>query len=147
INWGDGNTSSGAVTYDAGTDVYTVSGSHTYADEGAFAVSVSIVDDGGSTASVGLSATVADAALTASAGPAISATEGASTGTVTVATFTDANPGDHTADFTVLITWGDGNTTSGAISYDSGAGTYTVTGSHTYAEEGTYSITVDINDV
>src|SRR5207245_236535 len=94
---------SGAIPYDAVPGSYTVTGSHTYAEEGSFAVAVSIVDDGGSTASAGLTATVADAALTATPGAPISATEGASTGTVTVATFSDANPGDNTSDFTVTI--------------------------------------------
>src|SRR5207247_8697229 len=104
INRGHGRpTSIGPYTSLFGSGVYSVTGSHTYGEEGTFAVSVSIVDDGGSTASAGLTATVADAALSATPGAPISATEGASTGTVTAATLSDANPGDHTSDFTDTI--------------------------------------------
>src|SRR5207249_543336 len=99
INWGDTTSSSGTVTYDAATGTYSVSGSHTYSDEGTFAVSVSIVDDGGSSASAGLTASVNDAASPAPSAADFSSTEGTSTGNVVVATFSDANPGDHTADF------------------------------------------------
>src|SRR5207247_2527904 len=116
IHWGDSSSSPGTVSFAGG--VYSVTGSHTYADEGSFTVTVDIADIGGASTSASLSATVADAALTATAGADISATEGASTGTVTVATFSDANPGDHTSDFTVTINWGDGSTTSsGTIQY------------------------------
>ncbi|MGA2618446.1 MAG: kelch repeat-containing protein, partial [Thermoguttaceae bacterium] len=63
------------------------------------------------------------------------------------ATFTDANPGDHSADMTAVITWGDGGPTSaGTVSYDAGSGTYTVSDAHTYAEEGTYPISIAVND-
>src|SRR4029077_563725 len=112
-----------------------------------FSVTVSIADVGGATASASLTATVADAALTATAGSNISATEGSGTGSVIVATFTDANPGDHTTDFTATIDWGDTHSSAGTISYDSGTGVYTVTASHTYAEEGSFSVTVSIADV
>ena len=45
------------------------------------------------------------------------------------ATFTDANPGDHSADMTAVITWGDNGPTSlGVVSYS--AGVYTVAGAH-----------------
>src|SRR5207247_1244098 len=145
INWGDGSpTSSGAITYDAVSGSYTVTGSHTYGEEGTFAVSVSIVDDGGSTASAGLTATVADAALSATPGAPISATEGASTGTVTAATLSDANPGDHTSDFTDTIHWGDSSSSPGTVSF--AGGVYSVTGSHTYGEEGTFAVSVSIVD-
>ena len=66
---------------------------------------------------------------------------------LTNATFTDANPGDHTADFTATIDWGDGTApTTGTVSYNSVTKVYTVAGSHTYAEEGTYTPTVTVKD-
>ena len=145
IDWGDGGpTSLGTVSYSAGT--YTVAGSHTYADEGSYPISIGVLDDGGSTATITGTATVADAALTGSAAATAGGTEGATNSSVLAgATFTDANPGDHTADFTATITWGDGGGTSaGVVSYS--AGTYTVAGSHTYAEEGSYSISISVLD-
>ena len=45
------------------------------------------------------------------------------------------------ADYSASINWGDGNTSAGTITFDSGTGIFTVSGSNTYAEEGGYSIT------
>src|SRR6202011_3771207 len=123
IHWGDGSSDSGvAVTYSNGT--YSVAGSHIYADEhSAYAVTVDVADDGGSTLSgIGkTTVTVTDAGLTdTSTAPSTqpSVAEGASTGSLTLATFTDANPGDHHADMTATIHWGDGASDSGvAVSY------------------------------
>jgi PKD repeat protein len=149
IHWGDGNIDSGvAVTYSGGT--YSVSGSHTYADENSsgYVVTVDVTDDGGSTLR-GIGKTtvkVNDATLTDTSSAANpSATEGASTATLTVATFTDVNPGDNHADFTAVIHWGDGNSDTGvAVTYS--GGTYSVSGSHTYVDEGSYNVTVDVTD-
>ena len=50
-----------------------------------------------------------------------------------VATFTDPNPLAQPGDFTTTITWGDGTTTAGQVTEDA-AGTFYVTGGHTYAQ-------------
>ena len=149
IHWGDSTSSSGTVGYSAGT--YSVTGSHIYTDEhSAYAVAVDVTDEGSSSLSgIGKTqVTVTDATLSdTSAAPATqpSATEGLTTGTLTVATFTDANPGDHTADFTATIHWGDSTSSSGTVSYS--GGTYSVTGSHIYADEhSAYTVTVDVTD-
>ena len=128
IHWGDGQTSTGTVSYSAGT--YSVTGSHTYADETPaghpYAVTVDVSDDGGSRL-LGIGQTtvaVADANLTdTSSAVAATSTEGASTGTIVVATFTDANPGDNTEDFTATIHWGDGQTSTGTVGYSGGDST------------------------
>ena len=74
--------------------------------------------------------TVADAPLTGSSAASASGNDGASV-SLTNATFTDANPGDHTADFTATIDWGDGTApTTGTVSYNSVTKVYTVAGSH-----------------
>src|SRR5206468_4177725 len=111
-------------------------------------ISISVVDDGGQTATITGTATVADAALTGSSQASSAGRRvGTNSSVLSGATFTDANPGDHTADFTATITWGDGGpTSSGTVSYDSGTGTYTVAGSHTYADEGTYNISIAVAD-
>src|SRR5207249_322289 len=90
---------------------------------------------------------VADAALTAGTVSASGGIEGVSPTSLT-ATFSDANHGAPTSDFSGTINWGDGHTTSFTSADVSGSGgSYTVTGSHQYAEEGPYSITVAISDV
>ena len=141
INWGDGHTSTGAVTENNG--VFSVAGTHTYAAVGNDPISVTIADVGGSTATATNTATVADAALTPTAMP-ISATEGAPI-TATVATFTDANPNAAVGDFTATINWGDGHTSTGTVTENNGV--FSVAGTHTYAEAGSDPISVTIADV
>ena len=145
IDWGDGsaitNFTSADVTGSNGN--FTVSGSHLYAEEGTYHPTVTILDDGGSTATETGMTTVADAPLTAS-GTALNSTEGA-TLTATVATFTDANPNAPLSDFTATIDWGDSTSSTGTITET--AGVFSVTGTHTYAEEGTYPAVVSITDV
>jgi hypothetical protein len=67
-------------------------------------------------------------------------------------TFTDANPLATSADFSsggggsVVCDWGDGTTTSASVS-GSGTGPYTATCTgHTYAEEGSNTVTVTVTD-
>jgi ELWxxDGT repeat protein len=91
INWGDGTAASPGTVVSNGNGNFTVTGTHTYADEGSHPVMATVSDVGGSSASATGMATVADAALTATA-MKVTATEGALT-TATVATFTDANAG------------------------------------------------------
>src|SRR5207253_2229035 len=148
IDWGDGSPATAAtVTLSSGT--FSVTGTHTYADEGAYTATASVVDDGGATASATDAATVNDAALTASNGTGFTATEGNLSATVTVATFTDANPGASAADFAgTTIDWGDGTAASTALVVaDSGTpGQFDVTGTHTYTEENGYVATAHIAD-
>src|SRR5205085_1268067 len=101
-------------------------------------------DVGAATTAATSSAVVVDAALSAK-GVSIVATEGAAFSGV-VATFTDANVNSSVADFTAVISWGDGNSSAGTVTAD-GGGLFTVTGNYTYAEEGTYAITILITDV
>src|SRR5207247_184717 len=62
--------------------------------------------------------------------------EGGSTGTVTVATFTDPGGPESLKDYSAAIDWGDGSSTSaGVITVNSGV--FTVQGNHTYTEEST----------
>jgi large repetitive protein len=151
INWGDGTpTSAGLVT--ANGPGFDVSGTHTYADEGMFLPVITVNDEGGFalggfTTTLNAKVLVGDAALTATGIP-VSAVEGQSF-TFPVASFTDANPAAPLADFTATINWGDGSpTTSGVVSEPGGVGTpFTVAGTHTYGEEGSFAITTSIKDV
>ncbi|HEX7449362.1 MAG TPA: TIGR03118 family protein [Pirellulales bacterium] len=142
INWGDGATTTGDVTASAG--VFSVSGSHTYADEEATAITVVVNDAGGSTATIVSVVSLADAdTLVATAVPA-AATEGVTfRGALT--TFTDTLIVASADDFASTIDWGDGTTTTGSVS--GAAGVFTLHGSHAYADEGTYTLTASVNDV
>jgi hypothetical protein len=136
IDWGDGSTSLGAVTYSSGT--YSVRGTHTYKNGGAFPVSVTISDlVGGTSASVSGTATISNS-VTAQAVP-LSATENTPLSNVNVASFT-APAGTYTAS----IDWGDGHVTSQNISWG-GSGTCQVSGSNLYGAAGWYPLTVAIS--
>src|SRR5262249_53355631 len=135
ISWGDGQKSAGTVTPDPSVPgLFEASGGNTYATEGTYPVTVAIFDKGGASATANSTAVVADAPLSAR-GASISATEGV-TFTAIVARFTDADPRGVAGDFTAAVDWGDGKTSAGTIAPDPlVAGSFTVTGSHAYAEE------------
>ncbi len=151
IHWGDGTTSAGTVQQNSDGS-FAVTGSHTYREENAtgYAVTVDVSDQGGATLSaVGqVTVQVGDAALTdLSAAATVQATEGAATGRLTLATFTDANPGATTGDFGAVIHWGDGTSSAGFVCQNSD-GSFSVHGSHTYQEESAagYAVSVDVSD-
>lgn len=73
-----------------------------------------------------------------------SATEGQSF-SGTVATVTDGDPKDMANEYKATIDWGDGTTGPGTVSGPDG-GPYNVTGTHTYTEEGTYTVKVHVTD-
>src|SRR5262249_42920563 len=95
--------------------------------------------------------TVADAALSdTTASTSISATEGAATGTQVVARFRDADPGATAADFSATIYWGDGSSDTATAArggiIQNADGSFSVLGSHSYAEEGTYHVYAVVTD-
>ncbi|MBI3838435.1 MAG: hypothetical protein HY288_10945, partial [Planctomycetia bacterium] len=141
INWGDSSSSGGTITFAAGT--FTVAGAHTYAEEGSYPISVTLTHESAPNATAASTATVADAALH-STGINISSTVGlAFSGAV--ATFTDDNPSAPLSDYSATIDWGDSHTSAGTISLVSGV--LTVSGTNTYDQQGSYPISVTINDV
>ena len=144
INWGDGTSSAGTIANTGGNN-FSVSGTHTYAEEGTYTVAVTITHEALPSITVNSTANIADVSVSVT-GVNVSAVEGASTGSVQVATFTDPGTpaGEPAANYSASINWGDGTAAStGTISF--GGGVFTVSGSHTYAEEGTYAITITIN--
>jgi hypothetical protein len=146
ITWGDGNTSAGTVS-SLGSGNFSVSGTNTYAQSGTFTVTVLITDVGGATALVSSTANVASTTppITAT-GVNISATEGVAFSGVVVATFTDADPNATPGSYTtVLITWGDGQQSNGTVAINPNGG-FEVLGGHTYAEEGSYTLQVFIQN-
>ncbi|OLE54494.1 MAG: hypothetical protein AUG51_07860 [Acidobacteria bacterium 13_1_20CM_3_53_8] len=75
----------------------------------------------------------------------INAFEGVPLNNVTVATF---NAGAIAAsNFSATINWGDGTASSSGVIASNGSGAFTVKGSHTYLEEGSYNILVKVTDL
>jgi hypothetical protein len=158
IDWGDGNTSIGAIV-DMGGGLFAVQGSNTYAEESAadhpgsfpsYAITTTIThESSGPAITATSSATVSDPAVIISPiSNTVVASEGVSTGTVTVATFTDPGGPESTNDYSATIDWGDGNTSpadGNAVNIVQIGSTYSVEGVHTYAEEGAYAITVTVD--
>jgi hypothetical protein len=141
IDWGDGQTSSGTVTV-AADGSYSVTGSHTYAEEGSFALTVRVTGSGSEmppTSDSG-SAKVTDATLSASTPTPV--IKGLSVTLTT--TFTDADPNGTATDYTTSINWGDGTTSAGTIG--SSGTSFTATRTHKYGKHGTYTVTVTIKD-
>jgi hypothetical protein len=58
-----------------------------------------------------------------------------------VATFTNPDPFASAASYTATITWGDGSSSAGVISAN-GDGTFSVLGTHTYTNPGSYAVGV-----
>ncbi len=141
INWGDSSSSPGTITYSNGT--FTVTGSHTYAEEGVFGVVTAVTHGTATDASGTASATVSDPAVMASGGFSFSAAEGSTSASQTVATFTDPGRTEAVANYSASVNWGDSTSSAGAITFSSG--TLIVSGSHKYSEEGSYPITVTIS--
>ncbi len=149
IAWGDGQNSGATYTPVAGMTPprYTISGSHTYGEEGSYAGTVSSTytctgSTSPSTVPTPFSAQVSDASLSAS-GSNVSATAGQQF-SGQVASFTDADPADAPGDYSAQVNWGDGASSPGTVSASGGG--FTVAGSHTYASAGSYTISVTIKD-
>ena len=152
IDWGDGSpATAGTVSQPGGTGTaFLVNGSHIYAEEGVYLVTVNIVDLDGDTAITTTTATVVDAPLQATGGVVQGTEEILFSGHV--ASFTDAELSAPLADFTTgggaTIDWGDRSAaSSGIVTQPGGVGTpFVISGSHTYREEGLYSVSVTITD-
>jgi PKD repeat protein len=128
----------------------TVPLNHAYADNGSYVVDVCVTDDDGATACDAVTLTVTNVDPTVAGGPDTSGAEGSPVN-VAAAVFHD----DGTADtHTATVSWGDGTSDTGTVaespfgppgSTTGNSGTAAF-GSHTYADNGTYTITVCVSD-
>jgi uncharacterized protein (TIGR03118 family) len=142
IHWGDGSTSTGTVSGATGGP-FTVNGTHTYAEDGSYKVTITVQDVGGSATTLESTAQVAEAGITGTP-VAITATENTLFSGV-VSTFTDAGSDDPVSAYTASIDWGDGHTSSGVVS-QTAPGVYAVKGTHIYADEGPFTVTVTFTE-
>ncbi len=129
IDWGDG-------TQDIVTNPSSpFEASHTYANDGVFTIEICISDGAGFEMCDQLEITVRNVPPLVDAGPDQSLPD-TSVAVIVSATFSDPGNDDHVA----LIDWGDSTTSEGLITGD------LVSGSHFYAAEGTYTVTVEVFD-
>jgi hypothetical protein len=142
------------VSHTTKLSTWNVVGSATYADAGIYHVTVTVVDtDGSYLVTNNTSFKVTDVPLTDTTRPSIKLTlSGQSTGTVVLATFTDANPYANASDFAgTTVNWG-GTVNTSAFSVQLVRRTATafywqVVGSATYSNTGLYAVTVTVNDI
>ena len=122
-DFGDGTTGSGAVA------------SHTYAQDGAYSVTLTVTDNDGLTGVASTNVVVSNVApqITFAGGNRLVGETYTATGT-----FTD--PGADT--WTATVDYGDG--AAEPLALDAGGRTFTL--SHVYATPGRYSVVVDISD-
>jgi ELWxxDGT repeat protein len=142
ITWGDGHTSTGRVLATGG-GTYSVAGTHTYAAAGTKTVSIQITRASCGSVSAITTVTVTDAPLSATATKSRGVK--GQTITLTLGTLHDANSYATPADFTVLINWGDGQTSNGTLTPKTTGGVI-VSGSHKYTTLGTFTVTATIKD-
>jgi hypothetical protein len=143
VDWGDGTSSAGRVSYE-GDHAFTVVAGHAYASgTHNFTVHVQEVGHPEITLAVPGTATVADAPLTITAGPAAHGVEGVALAAV-AGTFTDPSPLARPTDFSATINWGDGTNSPALVMAVAGGG-FQVIGVHAFAQPGTYSVSASIN--
>jgi len=112
VNWGDGTSHTVFAATTAGPLGVR---SHTFAEEGINNVTVTVTDSASLSDAKSFQVTVADPAVVATGGLAISAVEGQAFSNQTVATFTDSGGPETVGDYSAVINWGDGSTSAGTI--------------------------------
>ena len=128
----------------------TIAGSHVYADDGTYIVTVTVTDDDGGSTIGTFDVTVLNVTPTLDAGPDQSVDEG-QTVSLAPASFNDLGTLDtHIA----TIDWGNGTAVDTGLVTESPFGPPgdtagadgTIAGSHVYADNGTYTVTVTVTD-
>src|SRR5207248_285241 len=136
VDWGDGHSDS----FNTGSQGSLGSLNHTDADNGLYSVSVSVTDKDGGTGSAGFQATVHNVAPSVTAAADQSSDEGASH-SFSLGSFSD--PGANDGPWSVDVNWGDGGPHSTFSSASQGS---LGSQSHTYADNGSYTVTVQVTD-
>ncbi len=138
VNWGDGTTSTATVVPHAGGG--DISASHTYADDGVYAATVTVTDRDGATSEQTFQVTVANVAPTLNLSGAATVNEGGSYSLF----LSSSDPGTDTIDHWT-ITWGDGivqtvagNPSAVSHTYADGLRAYTISATAT-DEDGTFA--------
>jgi hypothetical protein len=146
IDWGDSTPSTPGTISGPTGGPFTVSGTHMYSEEGTYRVAVTItdVDNSKNNTTVISTANVSDAPLVSKCATAPASTQ---TYNGPTAIFTDQSSTGTPSDFSATISWGDSSSSAGTITGGPGNASYTVSGTHTYASTGTFSITTSIKDV
>ncbi|MDB5352493.1 MAG: regulatory domain of in-like proprotein convertase [Planctomycetota bacterium] len=146
IAWGDGATATGTISRNPLDGSFQVSGNHIFAVRpNPYAVTITILDAGGSRQTVQSNIGVRPAPLVATPVPISPAPGLGIRFNALIATFIDTNPNPKPGEFSAKILWGDGLPASQATIL-TGNGKFDVRGSHLYSKPGDYDIAVFIVD-
>ncbi len=147
VNWGDGNPTQSATVFQ-GMGAGALGGTHTYADNGVYTVTVSVMDDDGGSDTATFDVTVKNVPPVLVTATDQMVNEGqlldlsGMGGAPPLGLFVDPGLLDtHTA----TVNWGDGNPTQSATVFQ-GIGAGALGGTHTYADNGVYTVTVSVMD-
>lgn len=88
---------------------------------------------------------VLDAPLTVTGGMTLSGIAGQMSANQTVATFVDPGGALDLSHYSATITWGDGTSSAGTLSFDSTTRSFTAQGAHQYASAGNYTVSVTLH--
>lgn len=153
FDWGDGTvftTQAGTVTITCSGTTCTISVSgHAYADEGVYTVVATaypVGDDATSptASSIQGTLTATDRDVLSGTGTDVAGDTGVALDNVETATFNDTLQSATADDFVASIDWGDGTVGSGTVS--GVPDSFVVTGSHTYADKGSYTVATTLTD-
>lgn len=146
IDWGDATSSAGTILFDFDLVQFLVLGSHTYADEGSFVITVTVAKTGVTPDA----STTSDALITEaddlSGVPVSFVTTVGTAINGAVAHFSNVNTLNSPSDFVSTIDWGDGSPVAAGTISQPTPGSYDVSGSHTYTTAGLFTITVTLSD-
>lgn len=138
VDWGDGSshtTFTATATGTLGTQP------HTYVDNGSYTVQVTVTNNQSLSAGASFQVNVANVAPAVGPISAPNSPLTVNTSISTSASFTDPGKLDtHTA----LWDWGDGTTSSGAVTENQGSGS--VNGTHSYSAAGVYELKLTVTD-
>ena len=137
VNWGDGSSNTAIGPFSSAGSLG--SASHTFANSGSYTVKVSVTDKDGGTGYATFKVTVSNVAPTVTAAANQSGDEGTEKN-FDLGSFSD--PGAE-ASWSVDVNWGDGSTHTTFTKSSTGS-----LGSrpHTYADNGSYTVTVKVSD-
>ena len=146
VDWGDGSTSPGNITFSSATGVFSIAASHLYSVAGRQTITVTVHHDFAPDATILGNANVNDPPVTPTGNFSFSAAEAMLSASQPVATFLDPGGAQPLAKYSATIDWGDGGTVeAGTVTFNPISGVFSVSGQHLYAEEGSYPVTVVVN--
>jgi hypothetical protein len=147
IHWGDGTVSNGTIAVNNITHRDDISGTHTYNAGGTYPVQVYVKEIGGMDVKINSTAHVSGplpSPVLTPFGTTVNGTEGAKFSGV-IGSFTDSTPNTTAANYTATVTWGDGHSSTGAVALNTTTHRFDVSGSNTYAEEGSFAVSVAVH--